>query len=853
MERSDNKEKRTLSVLLLILVILSAGIVTTGYVYYRKYEKHYRTEVERQLSAIAEMKVGELVLWRKERLGDAAFFYKNGNFSALVRKYLKTPGDAEAQTKLRTWLRQLQAGYQYDRIFLLDTQGVERMSVPNTPEPVDPHLLQQAPGILRLKQVTFLDLHRDAPDRPIYLSVVVPILDGQEGSRTIGLLVLRIDPQKYLYPFINRWPTPSKTAETLLIRGEGNDALILNELKFQKNTALKLRIPIEKTEILSVKAVLGQQRVIEGKDYRGVPVIGYIHAVPDSPWFLVARMDTSEVYTPLRERLWLIIVLIASLLLSASTGVGLLWRHQRVNFYKEKTKITDELHRLEWLLQPKKIHDEPYVRLYGDITKYNTNRTILNAVGKEALQDIILDFMDLLGTAIAVYEKNGDYVAGIFSSGWCRFLDQASFKQCNTNDLNQALNSGQWHCHESRWTNASKVAIETGQPTDIECAGGIRLYAIPIRVKDEIIGSISFGYGDPLLDHATLSKLALKYNSNVEELTRLAKEYETRPQFIIDIAKNRLEGAARLIAIMVERKRAEEELRNTKEYLEKLTNALPDVIFTVKFPERTHEYFNKPGERIFGYNNQECIGKNTLKLYANEDEFNDLGKKLNDAIEQGKEIVYTEQLLKRKNGEVFPGELTITFLKEDGKVIRLIGIVRDITERKKAEEALRGEKNFIEDALNSLSDIFFVFDLNGKFLRWNKTTNVVSGYSDAEISSMKPADFVLKEDIRRVMDAIKMVVKEGYAGVEAIVVTKEGSHIPYEFTGTLLRNHEGDPIGVCGTGRDITERKRAEDEHQKLIGQLIQAQKMEAVGQLAGGISHDFNNILTAMIGYGKF
>lgn len=261
-------DKRTAKVLILVFVILSVSIITTGYLYYRSYEKHYRTEVERQLSAIAEMKIGELVQWRKERLGDAAFFYKNGNFSALVWKYLKTPGDAEAQTKLRTWLRQLQAAYQYDRIFLLDTQGVERMSVPNTPEPVAPHLLQQAPGILRSKQVTFLNLHRDTPDHPIYLSIVVPILDGQIGSRAIGLLVLRIDPQKYLYPFISRWPTPSETAETLLVRRDENDTLFLNELKFQKNTALNLRISLDHVEMPAVQAVLGHQGIVEGKDYR---------------------------------------------------------------------------------------------------------------------------------------------------------------------------------------------------------------------------------------------------------------------------------------------------------------------------------------------------------------------------------------------------------------------------------------------------------------------------------------------------------------------------------------------------------------------------------------------------------
>ena len=142
-QRDDSKSA---FVFALIFLILSAGITITGYIYYRNYEKHYLNEVERQLSAIAEMKTDELVNWRKERLGDASVFYKNDEFSAHVRQYLKTPGDKEAKTRLRTWIRQFQAAFEYDRIFLLDTKGVERMSVPNTLEPLALHLLQQALG-----------------------------------------------------------------------------------------------------------------------------------------------------------------------------------------------------------------------------------------------------------------------------------------------------------------------------------------------------------------------------------------------------------------------------------------------------------------------------------------------------------------------------------------------------------------------------------------------------------------------------------------------------------------------------------------------------------------------------------
>ncbi|MCZ7542858.1 MAG: hypothetical protein M5R40_04655 [Anaerolineae bacterium] len=102
------------------------------------------------------------------------------------------------------------------------------MAVPGTPEPAARHLSQDVRDVLRSRQIAFLDFHRDAEDWPVRLGVLVPIFEAQDtdealgdealGDEVIGVLVLRIDPETYLYPLLNRWPVPSETAETLIVR-----------------------------------------------------------------------------------------------------------------------------------------------------------------------------------------------------------------------------------------------------------------------------------------------------------------------------------------------------------------------------------------------------------------------------------------------------------------------------------------------------------------------------------------------------------------------------------------------------------------------------------------------------------
>jgi hypothetical protein len=275
---------------------------TVARFYYRNYERQFRAEAERQLSAIAELKSDELAQYRKERLWDAATFFKNALlFPGWCGAFSNTRRTPKRNSRFRSGSAKYLATDQYDLVCLFDAQGVIRMSVPAGRPPISSFVSQRIPEVLRSGRVTFQDFHRNEHDQRVYLTLLVPILDESDTNRPLGVLALRIDPETYLYPFIQRWPTPSLTAETLLVRRDGNDALFLNELKFQTNTALNLRISLANTNVPAVKAVLGQEGIVEGTDYRGVPVLAALHAIPDSPWFLVARMDTAEVYAPMRR------------------------------------------------------------------------------------------------------------------------------------------------------------------------------------------------------------------------------------------------------------------------------------------------------------------------------------------------------------------------------------------------------------------------------------------------------------------------------------------------------------------------------------------------------------------------
>ncbi len=131
---------RPAALLFSAFALLTVGIITAGYVSFRSYEAKFRVEVERQLSSVADLKVSELVQFRRERFGEGSILLGNGVFAALVQRVFDDPGDSQARPQLRDWLNKYRTRGQYDRVSLLDAQGATRMAIPESAVSIELHL-----------------------------------------------------------------------------------------------------------------------------------------------------------------------------------------------------------------------------------------------------------------------------------------------------------------------------------------------------------------------------------------------------------------------------------------------------------------------------------------------------------------------------------------------------------------------------------------------------------------------------------------------------------------------------------------------------------------------------------------
>ena len=336
------QEQDLINLLILVFVIITFSISSMGILSYKNYEKQQHSQFESQLTSVSLLKVTEIQKWRNERLNDAEIFYNNSSFAQLVEAYQQDPANIETEALLKNWLSAVSNHDEYDLIILIDAAGEKLVSIPESDDPLPSHLLEDFPNVLNEDSIYFEDFHKDSQNSPIYLTLMIPIYSNH-GHAPLGLVAIRINPQVYLYPMILNWPVPSETAETAIIRMEDNKVMYLSDLKFHENAALNLTIDLSETHRPSVKAVTGSIGIVEGVNYRGNQVIADVRPIPDTPWFLVSRIDKDEVFAPIKERAKFIWILSSAIIITTFGALLLIWRWQKMRSLIARNRIQEQI------------------------------------------------------------------------------------------------------------------------------------------------------------------------------------------------------------------------------------------------------------------------------------------------------------------------------------------------------------------------------------------------------------------------------------------------------------------------------------------------------------------------------
>jgi signal transduction histidine kinase len=312
-----------------LAVLFAAAIGGGGWLFFRKERTHSRATAQSELSAIANMKADQIARWIAERRSDAELAREK----AESMQFLSTPAGASVREPLLRWIGVLRRTSDYAVVALYDATGTLRLAVPSGDTARYPCLPEHVQAALRARDIVFADLHRAGPGEPIHMCFLVPIGASSDAEKpAAGVLVLLIDPYRFLYPLVQNWPLPSPTAETLLVRREGDDVLFLNELRHRSGTALALRAPIRGSGGLpAARAVLGGGGLMEGVDYRGIGVLAAMRQIAGTPWSMVAKVDRAEIYAPDRSEALLAGLVSALIFLSVLLTAGLVLRRQKLS------------------------------------------------------------------------------------------------------------------------------------------------------------------------------------------------------------------------------------------------------------------------------------------------------------------------------------------------------------------------------------------------------------------------------------------------------------------------------------------------------------------------------------------
>jgi PAS domain S-box-containing protein len=850
-------------VLLVIFLAFVAGILITGYFFFDKEKSGLKMSKRAELESTADIKANEISQWRSERIGDGYVLQHSLSINKTVHTYLESRGESESKSTLLKALYALRSSYKYESIFLCDLKGTVSLTAGSAHDSFSEYDLRAVHEAIHNKNVFLTDLFFVSPGGAIVMDLVVPITSSDDSTTSIeGIFLLRINPRDVLYPLIQSGPAASATSETALLRREGTSILLLNDLKFKPHAALTLRFPISLERLPAAMAARGIEGTVEGVDYRNIPVLASIKKIPDSPWWMITKIDQEEVYATLRQQGLIQSIIVGLLILLSAAFTAMLWRREHEKFYRSQYEAEFD-HRL--LIE----HVAYLVKYANDIIILANDRLKIIDANDRALEAYGYTHEEI--TSLQLSDLRAEEARADFSER-IRKMEHHQGLTLETTDRRKDgtvfpvevsyriidIDGRKFHQVIIRDTTERKRMFAELQERDywmkesqrVAGLGSYRLnFSTGVWTSSEILDNI-FGIGNDfhrnvegwlsLIHPEDRNEIERYFNEIGKSIQRFDREYRiVRPsdgqtRWVWGLGELSRNSAGTVIEMfgtiqdITERKEEEEALQKSEQQYKQLIEQAADGIFLLN-PDGNFVLVNSKMCELLGYTPEEFLSMSIADTYPAG--LSHLGHQRVERIRKGENLRF-ERPIERKDGSVFYVEMSATPLS-DGKQQ---AIMHDVTERKQAEEALRQSNAFNEMLIKTLPFGIEIVDESGKILFMSDSmkrlfgkdatgTCCWSAYKDDQIQC---ADCPLKEGID--LGASASLETSNVLGGKIFQI----NHIGMMYQGKKA---------ILEVFQDVTDKKT-------LQNYLLHTQKIESLGTLAGGIAHDFNNILGIILAH---